>query len=194
MKKKVKLDLIHQKTYKYWFIYIRPKYSENLSFVYNTSNDDSILPLFAYTSKRSLLNGFLEFHEKDALIVKKMQLSREEVNDLARYYQNDIIRKYNLSTKDSKHKKVEISLYMTEREFLSSETICYNQIETIFKYAWDPISRFKLDIITSLNILGYDTIFRTLEKGECQVVKNLIPDIYGSFKIVYEPILRKDII
>ena len=176
--------------YTYWFIYIRPEYVDKIP-MFITTSDETNLPLFAYTDKRSILKNFLKIHNKDALIIKKKHLSRQEVNDLARHYQNDIIRKYTLQTKTKSYEVLSLDLYMSEKEYIVAENLCYTEIESIFRYVWDPTDKFKDKVMDALSILGYHELNYMLEVGECQVVNNMNPDIFSAFESIFWPILKE---
>ena len=175
--------------YTYWFIYIKPEYVDKIP-MFITTEDETNLPLFAYTNKRSILKKFLKIHNKDALIIKKKHLSRTDVNNLARYYQNDIIRKYSLQTKTSSYEVITVDLYMSEKEYMISENQCFSQIESIFKYVWDSNDKFKDKVIDALNILGYQKLSTLLNMGECLVV-DMNPDIFSAFESIFWAILKE---
>lgn len=182
---------MEQKQYKYWFFYLKPEYVEEFRLV-ATSVENPML--FAYTDKKKCAIGFLKLHNPDVFIIKKRYIEREDVNDLARSFQNNIIRSHNIVTKDSNNRRIELkNICMTEREYMLAENRCYTEIETIWRYVWKPTSMFKKKYRRSLAELYYDYNFQMLEKGETFITPHMKADIFGSFIMIFYLLLRDDI-
>jgi hypothetical protein len=174
------------KTYKYWVFFIKPEYRARLGRVGSTFNDPLI---YAYTDKKEYASGFLDIHSADAFILKKFYLTRDEVNDLAREFQNNIIRCVKLTTKDSEYCERNITIYMTESEHILSENLCYSVTETLWKYVWDPITKFDLKYQKALGILHYIRNQKMLNMGETYATPNMEADVYGAFIHIFKEVL-----
>lgn len=177
--------------YKYWFFMIKPEYGKKIP-LKCYSKTRSVL--FAYTDKKSLAKLFLKFHKKKAFIIIKKNISRDMVNELTKYYQNSIIRKTQLTTKDSNYNIVNITIALTENEYIMAENICYSSIDYIYKLAWDSNLHLKTIYKSSLDILGYSQIHKSLVDGESAVLPTTIQeDIYGSLIDIFGYIMEVSI-
>ena len=145
--------------------------------------------LYAYTDKKEYAKEFRMTHSKDAIIMKKMKLDRDGVRLLAKEFQNNIIRKETLTTKDENFNPITIKMCMTEKEYMVSENGCYSHVEDLWKYVWDPILSLNDKYIKSLNCLGYSFLSKRLEDGNCTYVPNIEADILGSFIYYFKHIL-----
>lgn len=175
------------KTYRYWFFYINPDSNFELPWAIRSDKDQYLL---AYTPKKKFKNGFLSIHDKDKLIVCKRYLSKDEVNLLAKNYQNEIIREYEIKTKNSSYEESQCKIYITEHQYILSEGSCYNQLETIWKLTWDPSDKYVSSIRDALKDIGYDEMNKTLSNGDTYAYLNLVPDILGSFIYNFGKILK----
>lgn len=175
------------KTYRYWFFYINPDTNFELPWAIRSDKDQYLL---AYTPKKKFKNRFLSIHDKNKLIVCKRYLSKDEVNHLAKNYQNEIIREYEIKTKNSSYEESRCKIYITEHQYILSEGSCYNQLETIWKLTWDPSDKYVSSIRNALKDIGYDEMNKTLSNGDTYAYLNLVPDILGSFIYNFGKILK----
>lgn len=182
---------MEQKTYEYWIFYLKPQYVAEFNQVATSINNPM---LFAYTDKKKYATGFLKLHNPDAFYIKKKSLYRSDVNDLARHFQNNIIRAYDISTKDSNNHRIELKdVCMTEREYMLAENRCYSEIETIWRYVWSSSNIYKKKYRKALSELYYDYNFEILEKGDTFITPHMEADIFGSFIMIFYLLLRDDI-
>lgn len=176
---------MEEKTYQYWFFFIRPDYLEKLQVVSVPKENY----LYAYTDKKKYAKRFMELHLDKAFVKKKMELSREEVNDLARRYQNYIIREMNISTKDPDGQPTTIKLCMTENEHMTSESRCYAELDSIWKIIWDGYDKLQYKYRRSLDTLEFSKLCDRLSNGETHFPP-MDADILGSFIYIFKPVLE----
>lgn len=182
---------MEQKKYTHWIFYLKPEYVDEYQCSATSINNPM---LFAYTSKKKYAAGFIKIHNPDAFYIKKVELEKDDVNDLARYFQNNIIRSYDITTKDSNNRIIDLDgVCMTEREYMLSENRCYSEIETLWRCVWKSSNMFKRKYKEALKILYYDYNFELLKKGETFVTPHMDADIFGSFVMIFYLILRDDI-
>ena len=177
---------MYSKVYTYWVFYIKDEYIDRVP--------DSVScrlnrHLYAYTDKKEYAKEFRKTHSKDAIIMKKVKLNRDGVRLLAQEFQNNIIRKQTLTTKDEDYHSIEIKMCMTEKEYMISENSCYAHVEDIWKYVWESINHLDNKYVKALNDLGYTYLYEKLENGNCSYVPNMEPDILGSFIYNFKSIL-----
>ena len=175
--------------YTYWLFYIKPDYLKKIPIYSPNQHNPS---LFAYTDKKELAEGFSMIHSDDAFIMKKMKLDKDGVRTLALHYQNDIIKKMTLNTKDEDYNQIQIDICITEKEYMTSEGRSYAYVEDIWKYVWNPAWKFNDKFVKSLNDLGYSYLAMKLENGNSHYISNMEADIVGSFIICFKEILNME--
>lgn len=177
-----------EKLYKYWFFLIKGEYANKLPI---TSLPVNRATLFAYTDKKELAKLFLKLHKKEVFIIKKQMISREVVNDLAKNYQNNIIRKVNMTTKDIDNQMIEIDVAITEVEGILTENRCYSMVEYLYKYAWNSNECLRDEYKEALDILGYTNVHNSLLRGDSIILpKMLQEDLFGALINAYGSIME----
>lgn len=172
--------------YTYWIFYIKEEFIDKIPDVVSIKLNRYI---YAYTDKKRYAKEFRRIHSKNAIIMKKVQLSRDGVRFLAQECQNNTIRKYELTTKDDKFNITKIKLCMTEREFMISENTCYSHVEDIWKYVWDSNDCFENKYKRALDYLAYTRLFNKLNDGDTYYFPDMEADILGSFIHNFKSIL-----
>lgn len=177
---------MHSNEYTYWIFFIKEEYLNKIP-SYTPSSENRLL--YAYTDKKEYAEEFKKIHLEDAFIIKKMKLDRDGVNMLARYFQNNIIRREKIISKDSRFNRIEVKVCLTEKEYFVSENSCYSHVEDLWKYVWEPNFILNTKYMKALNNLNYLYLYKKLEDGKTTYIPNLEADILGSFIYHFKSIL-----
>jgi len=171
------------KTYKYWFYYLDGE-------------------LYAYTDKKEYAKIFEEERDMTRFRKRKEEITRDELNFLARDYQSNYLEKFDIEAFDRENDEIfESFLVITgiERITITNASIQI-QNEDLYKYCWDtPHGIFKTKIIKALEILQYNVLHRQItcatNTGEWPAEYDdnikLKPDMIGIFCHYYGKTLRR---
>ena len=165
--------------FKYWFFYIKPEFKD---LVY-TEEDSS---LYGYTDNKEYSKLFKEQRDMNKFIVIKKEISKEEVNFLAREYPKEYLIKKTLKTKSSGmgSKIVDYDLVMTRYEELMIQTISYKVTTVdIFVSTWMDPKIFDDKYYSALKTIGYNYHFNILNNCDKEERKNnkFQPDLLSTF-------------
>ena len=131
-------------TYKYYLFYL--------------NNDNS---LYAYTDSKELAESFMSQRNHDKIHMKKMNITKDDVNYLAKYEQNKIlIEKTYLAFIRDKNTKIYFKWIVTMSEDLMVNSLISRATINIYNNAWYPIEIFNKDVREALIHLGYDVCNR----------------------------------
>lgn len=179
--------MTYDKTYKYWLFYIKPNIDFELPWSIRCDRNPHLL---AYTDKKKFKDGFLKIHDKSKLYIEKRELNKDEVNNLAKNYQNEIIRKYNVHVKQDDYSTDQVEIYLTEHQYITAQDRCYQYMETVWKCTWDTSDKYSKSIQSALRNIGYNDMHKTLESGDSYLLLNMTPDIFGSFISQFKQVLK----
>ena len=176
--------MIMCKTYKYWLYYY----------------DDE---LYAYTDNKSYAKSFERDRDMNKFIKRKKEITREDVNMLAREEQD----KYLLSNKIDIYNKEKMTWFEAEFVMTQMERTTINNIavqvmnEDLYKYCWNTPFIFNNKIIKALELLQYNTLHRQLtystRSGEypaefCDEIIHIKPDMLGIFLHYFGKTMKGD--
>lgn len=176
--------MYEEKKYKYWFFYIKPEY---LHLVY-TEEDDSLL--YAYTDNKEHAKLFKDQRDINKFFVKKLEISREEVNYLARYFTREYLIKKDIKTKTKGigSKVIDYTLILTKAEDNLLQTTAYKALMVdIYKYTWLNPYIFDDEYLSVLNKIGFKSRFdliSTWKRSDKEINKmgeNIQPDYLSTF-------------
>ena len=121
--------------------------------------------IYAYTDNKKYYRKFKEQWNMKEFIYKKKELTREQVSELAREYNDGILEDCSLKyCKDGKISS--INMILTKMEKFSVITESSDLLACgIYQYAWIPPEIFNDEIIKSLKILNYTKCHNLLSKG-----------------------------
>jgi len=132
------------KTYKYYLFYL--------------NKDNS---LYAYTDSKELAESFMSQRNHDKIHMKKMNITKDDVNYLARHEQNKIlIENTYLAFIRNKNMKIYFKWTVTVSEDLMVNSLISQATINIYNNAWYPIEIFNKDVREALIHLGYDVCNR----------------------------------
>ena len=184
------------KQYRYFMIYIKNQYIDLVPLAYSVRsniNDVNQCALFAYTDNKKLLKKFFEIHDKSKFVVKEIKISKEEVNQLAISFQNDIIckRKVSYGYDPETDEELLLEMAITNREYMSGEMRSFNELDSIWKFVWSTNTSMKREFQNALNILEYRRMYNLLQHGKCVIFPKMItPNIYHGIYAVYGEIMN----
>ena len=144
--------MYNDKKYKYWFFYIKPEYH---SLVY-TETDDSLL--YAYTDNKLYSQIFKNQRDMDKFFMKKFEISKEEVNYLAKNFIRGYLIKKDIKTKSKGigSKIIDYSLILTKAEdSILQSTISRILLVDIYKFAWLNPYIFNEEYLIALDKIGF---------------------------------------
>ena len=130
--------------YKYWIIY---------------KNNE----MYAYTDDKSIFEKFQLQRNMELFNFKKVKLTKDEVNDLAKDYKYKILRERLLKTIDrSISYFIDVSMVITDLEYNITMSISnYTEIQ-LSTYCWINPFQFNDSIYNSLIKIGYISIYNTI--------------------------------
>ena len=176
--------MYEDKKYKYWFFYIKPEYQE---LVY-TETDDSLL--YAYTDNKEYAKIFRNQRDMNKFFMKKIDISKEEVNYLALNFTREYIIKKDIKTKSRGvgSQIIDYSLIVTKAEdSLLQSTISKVLLVDIYRFAWLNPYIFTTEYLTSLDKIGFKDKFDILSTWKRtddpidKIGKNVHPDYLSAF-------------
>lgn len=140
----------------YWFFYLLEKNEDGL--IINQS-------LYAYTPDKKLAKEFKKYRNMDMFYVMKKSLHKNEVNSLAREYQNLILKRHQLETVDRKTGyELTSELVMSKEEILC---VCNKAnsliLKDIYIHCWNSPYLFNKEIFKALKVLQYVSIHDVIE-------------------------------
>lgn len=166
--------------YKYYMFY---KYSE----------DKDIFELYAYTTDRKIAKQF-RYERKDIYKLKKMKLSRKEVNDLAREHKHSIINKITSRNKFGEEKR----FLCTEDEFINISDYAAHKISRVSGTVMGDmrfIHILKEKYIDALAYLLYIKAYKLIKYGKTDFLFGQYDiDIVGTFISLYSKELSEECI
>ena len=161
------------KSIKYWIYYFK----------------DSEEP-YAYTDNKQYANLF-ELDRNMNLFKKiKKEMTKDEINFLAREYQNMYLKEVRLKIYDkSKERWFDGSFIMTADEYFNITMTEIRLMESdLFQHCWDNPAKFNSKIIKALEILEYNNVYRQISStkyDERNIKINVKPDLLGIFLHYY---------
>lgn len=177
--------------YKYWLYFIIPEYKEQVCL----ENEDNLL--YAYTDKKKLAEGFEQSRNMDLFKKKKVYLTREDVNLLAKEYPNSILNYHPAKTRTA---GVGSPVIMSGFVCTMCEKIHVNNIatqmmlSTLWQYTWVNPYIFESKYVKALNytnyILGYNMLNKTPYKSiDYPMPDEIAVDIDDILKIMYPDLM-----
>ena len=131
--------------YKYWIFYANEEYIDDLTCLIDKDN-----LIYAYTDDKQIANIFEIYHDMSKIKKKHVNLTRFEVNQLAKDHQTKIIKMRKFLTKDKDGKKMEINIPVTVME---EKHVDLQIVATLNKLIYQvvkspcPVKIFREDII-----------------------------------------------
>lgn len=128
------MTMMNDRTYQYWIYYIKEEYIDDVPLVLNSDL------IYAYTDDKKISEEFEMYRDMNKFIKKKLNLTRFEVNLLAKTEQNQILKIRECVTKDKKGNVINTILCMTSQEekYLDMHVMsCLHNL--MYKYINTPI-------------------------------------------------------
>lgn len=138
------------KTYKYWIFHLDPKY--------RIGSEPGMSTMYAYTDSKELANMFREQRDMEKFIVKKEELSRDQVNTLATDFNSYILEKHDGLCKvaGSDVELMPYSLALTRLENMNIDMyINRMKLQNLQEHAWTNPFEYKDKYVDSLRSLAY---------------------------------------
>lgn len=156
---------------KYWIYYIK----------------DKDVP-YAYTDNKDYAKAFEQNRDMDMFKRIKKDISKQEINRLAREYQNGLLTKVDLDVYDKANESwFTWTFIMTADEYFSLTLAEVQLMESfLYKHCWEHPGKFKNKIIKALEVLEYNNVNRYLSlKSDTNVEIRVKPDLLGIFLHYY---------
>ena len=139
-------------------------------FIYYLEKD-----IYAYTDEKSKADNFEKFRDLHLFKKERREISKEEVNILAKNYKLQRLTDYDFLDKDGKNN---IVLSITEMEKIEVINHSVNIREkTIYSYCWSPHTIFKKDIKKALVNLKYHIFHDTISASSPLKLIDMFPNI-----------------
>lgn len=122
------------KTYQYWVYYIKEEYVDEVPLVLNGDL------IYAYTDNKDIASEFELYRDMNKFIKRKLELTRLEVNLLAKNEQTQILKIRECTTRDENGKLITTIIAMTaqEEKYLDMHVMtCLHNL--MYKYMNIPI-------------------------------------------------------
>lgn len=159
---------------KYWIYYLKDK-------------DEP----YAYTDNKSYAMLFEVDRDMSQFKKIKKNMSKEEINYLAREYQNNFLKEVSLRIFDKmKECWFTGSFIMTAEESFTINLVEIQLMESeLYQHCWEHPGKFKEKIYKALEVLEYNNVYRqithTISDGEEDPKINVKPDSLGIFLHYY---------
>lgn len=143
--------------------------------------------IYAYTDNKEYAKLFENDRDMTLFNKIKKEISKNEINYLAREYQNCYLKDVSLKIFDkSKQKWFDGNIIMTGEEYLSvtSAEIQLMEVE-LYQHCWDNPIKFKDKIIKALEILEYNNVYRSIVSTDENIKINIKVDPLGIFLHYY---------
>lgn len=130
---------------------------------YTDLNDENVIGLYAFTTKKSYLKEFFEVRNKERYYVKKLEMEPEEFSEWRVEHITAELSHYELNV-DGKN-KVDVLCTKFEYTFIndySSEIV----MDTLMLYPVNDYMLFKDEYQIALDSIGYTTFYDTLIGGD----------------------------
>lgn len=137
------MTLMSKKKYKYWIYYLK------------SSNE-----IYAYTDNKVYAKSFENVRDMKMFNKVKKNLTKEEVNYLAREYQSNILKIFEYKTSNKNNSIISVTMVSTMIEHLTvtsqaTRLICCD----IYQYCILEPEMFNDKIYNALNILNYNKLY-----------------------------------
>lgn len=165
---------------KYWIYYLRD----------GTDNE-----IYAYTDNKEYAELFELDRNMSMFTCIKKKIGIDEINFLAREYQNCYLKEMKMRIFDkSKSKWINAVYITTVSEYLTVTTASISLIESdIYEHCWYNPGIFKKNIFKALEVIEYNNVYRQItsnvyDDNETEI--NIKPDMLGIFLYYYGKTMR----
>ena len=160
---------------------------------YKCDTDTNEVELYAYTTDKKIAKQF-QYERRDFYKLKKMKLTREEVNGLAREYKHSVINKITSRNKFGEKKE----FMCTEDEFINVSDYAVHRISRVSATVMGDmrfINLLKEKYINALSYLLYIKAYKLIRYGKTDFLfEQYDMDIVGTFVSLYNKELSDECI
>lgn len=170
---------------KYWLFYLKREYQDD----YPMSSD-----LYAYTDSKNLAKLFMETRDMSKFIIKKEEMSTNEIHNLAEFENFGVLELHEYKTKEYGHgsNTMNGSIVITRGEKTFSINHGYSlQYDELLKYAWINPFIFKDEYVDALHTISFTDAYNLITSGKDDMHEKVTFDFLNMFIDLYGTLLLK---